>query len=181
MACCRDKPISGSFFMAENSWNGSLRLSLVSCPVRLSVSTEENELTEKESNAFETMTSNVIDLDHFVSRAEIDPIYLRTSYYVQPDGELAAETLRVIAEKMTARGLAGIARVTLLNRKRLVMFEPRGAGMVMFTLHNADEVRAAGFDTKRQENIDPEMLDITEAIVERRTTTFDPAALLDKP
>lgn len=167
--------------MAEKSWNGSLRMSLVSCPISLSVSTEENDLTEKEGKALEEMTSKVIDLDHFVSRAEIDPLYLRTSYYVQPEGELGAETLRVIAEKMTARGLAGIARVTLANRKRLVMFEPRGAGMVMFTLHNAGEVRAAGFDTKRQENIDPEMLDITESIVERRTTTFDPAALLEKP
>jgi non-homologous end joining protein Ku len=181
MACCGDTPISGSFLMAENSWNGFLRLSLVSCPIRLSVSTEENELTEREHKAFEAMTSKVIDLDHFVSRGEIDPLYLRTSYYVLPDGELAAEALRVIAEKMTAKGLAGIARVTLHNRKRLVMFEPRGAGMVMFTLHNADEVHAAEFDTKRQENIDPEMLDITESIVERRTTKFDPAVLLDKP
>jgi non-homologous end joining protein Ku len=41
-------------------------------------------------------------------------------------------------------------------------------------------VHAAAFDTKRQENIDPEMLDITESIVERRTTKFDPAAMLDK-
>jgi DNA end-binding protein Ku len=167
--------------MAEHSWNGSLRLSLISCPVRLSVSTEENELTAEEGKAFEAMTSKIIDLDHFVSRAEIDPLYLRTSYYVQPEGELAAESLRVVAEKMTAKGLAAIARVTLHNRKRLVMFEPRGAGMVMFTLHNANEVHTAGFDTKRQENIDPEMLDITDAVVERRTTAFDPAALLDKP
>jgi DNA end-binding protein Ku len=167
--------------MAQQSWNGSLRLSLVSCPVSLSLVTEENELTEKEHGAFDAMTSNVIDLDHFVSRSEIDPLYLRTSYFVQPDGELAAESLRVVADKMAAKGLAGIGRVTLSNRKRLVMFEPRGAGMVMFTLHNADELRAAEFDTQRQENIDPEMLDITEMMVERRTTNFDPAALLDKP
>jgi DNA end-binding protein Ku len=167
--------------MAQHSWNGSLRLSLVSCPVSLSLAAEENTLTENEHKAFEAMTSKVIDLDHFVSRAEIDTLYLRTSYYVEPEGELAAESLRVIAEKMTAKGLAGIGRVTLHNRKRLIMFEPRGAGMVMYTLHNADEVRTAGFDTKRQENIDPEMLDITESIVERRTTAFDPAAMLDKP
>jgi DNA end-binding protein Ku len=181
MACCRDAPIFGSFFMAENSWNGFLRLSLVSCPITLSLVAEENELTEKEHRAFEAMASKIIDLDHFVSRTEVDTLYLGTSYYVQAEGELAAESLRVIAEKMAAKGLAGIARVTLHNRKRLIMFEPRGAGMVMFMLHNADEVRAAGFDTKRQENIDPEMLDITENIVERRKTAFDPAALLDKP
>lgn len=166
--------------MAQKSWNGFLRLSLVSCPINLSLATEENELTDNEHKAFEAMASKVIDLDHFVSRAEIDPLYLNTSYYVQGDGELAADSLRVIAEKMAAQGLAAIGRVTFGNRKRLVMFEPRGAGMVMFTLHNADEVRAAGFDTKRQENIDPEMLDITDSIIERRKTKFDPAGLLDK-
>jgi DNA end-binding protein Ku len=167
--------------MAQQSWNGSLRLSLVSCPVSLSLVTEENELTEKEHGAFDAMTSKVIDLDHFVSRSEIDPLYLRTSYFVQPDGELAAESLRVVADKMAAKGLVGISRITLFNRKRLVMFEPRGAGMVMYTLHSTDEMRTAEFDTKRQENIDPEMLDITEMIIERRKTNFDPAGLLDKP
>lgn len=167
--------------MAQKSWNGFLRLSLVSCPINLSLVTEENEVTENEHNALEAMATKVIDLDHFVSRAEIDTLYLGTSYYVEAEGDLASAPLKTISEKLAARGLAAIGRVTLHNRKRLVMFEPRGAGMVMYMLHNAGDVREAGFDTKRQENIDPEMLDITESIVERRTTKFDPAALLDKP
>lgn len=166
--------------MPVKSWNGFLRLSLVSCPVYLSLATEENELTEKEQNALRAMKSNVIDLDRFVSRDEVDSLYLDNSYYVYPDGELATETFRVLAEKMASKGLAGIGRVTLFNTKRLVMFEPRGAGMVMFTLRGADEVRAGEFDTKRQENIDAEMLDITEAVVERRRSKFDPAKLLDE-
>lgn len=164
--------------MPHASWNGFLRLSLVSCRVYLSLATEENELAEKDQNALQVISSNVIDLAQFVNRDEVDPLYLSTSYYVYPDGELAAEPFRVIAEKMAAKGLVGIGRVTLFNTKRLVMFEPRGAGMVMFTLRSADEVHAAEFDTKRQEDIDAEMLDITEAIVERRRRTFDPADLL---
>jgi len=167
--------------MAEKSWNAFLRMSLVSCPISLSLATPETDATNQEHEAFEAMASKIIELDHFVPRAEVDPLYLNSSYYVRTDSELAAVSLRVIAEKMAAKGLAGIGRVTLFNRQRLVMFEPRGAGMVMYTLHNADEVQAAGFDTNRQENIDPEMLEITDTIVDRRTTTFDPAGLLGKP
>jgi non-homologous end joining protein Ku len=59
------------------------------------------------------------------------------------------------------------------------MFEPCGAGMVMFTLRNVDEVRVAEFDTNRQTGIDPEMLDIIEAVVEQRRSPFDPAKLLN--
>lgn len=164
--------------MPRPSWNGFLRLSLMSCPIYLSLVAEEDGLTEKDRQAFQGMSSDVIDLVRFVDRAELDPLYLNTSYYVYPDGKLAAEPFRVIAEKMAAKGLVGIARVTLLNTKRLLMFEPRGAGMVMYTLWSPDEIRAAEFDTKRQEDIDPEMLDIAEAVVERRRSTFDPANLL---
>jgi DNA end-binding protein Ku len=164
--------------MPHPSWNGFLRLSLISSPVYLSLAAEENDLTRKDREAFQAMSSNVIDLVQFVDRAEVDPLYLNTSYYVYPDGELAAEPLRVITEKMAAKGLVGIARVMLFNTKRLLMFEPRGAGMVMYMLRGPDEVRAAEFDTKRQEDVDPEMLDITEAIVERRRSAFDPAGLL---
>ncbi len=165
--------------MSNRSWNGFLRLSLVSCPVYLSLATEENEFSEREQNAFQQMSSNIIDLAHFVSRDEIDPLYLNTAYYVCPDGALAAEPFRVITEKMAAKGVVGIARVTLSNKKYLVMFEPRGDGMVMFTLHRGDEVHPTGFDTKRREDIDAEMLDITETIVERRRVAFDPVGLLE--
>src|SRR5580692_2747077 len=146
--------------MPHASWNGCLRLSLVFCPVYLSLATEEGELSKSNRDEFQTMSSDVIDLVHFVNRNEIDPLYLNTSYYVYPDGELAAEPFRVIAEKMAAKGMVGIARVTLFNTKRLLMFEPRGVGMVMYMLRRPDEVRAAEFDTKRQEGIDPEMLEI---------------------
>ena len=161
--------------MPDPSWNGYLRLSLISCPVYLSLAAEENELTERDREAFQIMSSKVIDLARFVDRAEVDPLYLNTACYVYPDGELAGEPFRVIAEKLAAKGLVGIARVALSNTERLLMFEPRGAGMVMYTLRS---VRAAEFDTKRQEDTDPEMLDIVEAVVERRRSTFDPAGLL---
>lgn len=166
--------------MAQKSWNAFLRLSLVSCPVSLSLVTPETDLTNQEHEAFEAMASKIIELDHFVPRAEVDSLFLHSAYYVRTDGELAAVSLRVLAEKMAAKGLAAIARVTLANRRRLVMFEPRGEGMVMYALHDANEVDEAGFDTNRQENIDPEMLEITDTIVDRRTTTFDPASLLAK-
>jgi DNA end-binding protein Ku len=164
--------------MPHPSWNGFLRLSLISCPVYLSLAAEENELSRMEREALQGMSSHVIDLVRFVDRSEVDPLYLSTPYYVYPDGELAAEPFRVIAEKMAAKGLVGIARVTLFNTKRLLMFEPRGAGMVMYTLRSPGEVRAAEFDMKRQENIEPEMLDIAEAVVERRRSPFDPAGFL---
>jgi hypothetical protein len=60
--------------MPDPSWNGYLRLSLISCPVYLSLAAEENELTERDREAFQIMSSKVIDLARFVDRAEVDPL-----------------------------------------------------------------------------------------------------------
>jgi DNA end-binding protein Ku len=45
---------------------------------------------------------------------------------------------------MAEAGVVGIGRVTLSRRERLVMVEPRDAGMVLITLRESEEVRAAG-------------------------------------
>jgi hypothetical protein len=34
----------------------------------------------------------IINLDRFVDRNEVDPIYIDAPYYIYPNGELAAET-----------------------------------------------------------------------------------------
>jgi non-homologous end joining protein Ku len=39
-------------------------------------------------------------------------------------------------------GVVGLGRLTLSRRERMVVVEPRGTGMALFTLHAAGEVRA---------------------------------------
>ena len=113
--------------MPRASWNGFLRLSLVTCPVYLSPATTEsnrirfNQLNaetgnrlkqqlidaetgerdriakgyefsrgqyvtvdDEELKALQIESSKIIDLTQFVSRDEVDPVYLDTPYYVPP-------------------------------------------------------------------------------------------------
>ena len=51
----------------------------------------------------------------------------------------------MIGAAMGEAGVAGIGRLTMSRRERMVMLEPRGAGMVLVTLRAADEVRAPQF------------------------------------
>ena len=55
----------------------------------------------------------------------------------------AVEPLRVIGAAMAEAGVVGLGRLTLSRRERTVMVEPRGAGVALFTLRAAEEVRAA--------------------------------------
>src|ERR1700756_4009349 len=165
--------------MPRASWNGFLRLSLVSCPVALVPATTEakrvrfNQLNSETGNrvqqqlidsqtgevvdrdqivkgyeyergryvtidddelkALQIESSKIIDLERFVDRDEVDPVYLDTPYYVYPDGELAAETFRVIGEAMEHKNKVGLGRVTMSGRERLALVEPRDGGLVMST------------------------------------------------
>jgi DNA end-binding protein Ku len=64
--------------------------------------------TAAELKALDVESSKIIDLDTFVPRAEIDPVYFSTPYYVYPDGPIAVETFRVIGAAMAEAGAAGI-------------------------------------------------------------------------
>ena len=49
----------------------------------------------------------------------------------------------MIGVAMAEAGVAGIGRLTLSRRERMVMVEPRGTVMALFTLRAAEEVWAA--------------------------------------
>jgi DNA end-binding protein Ku len=212
--------------MPRASWNGFLRLSLVTCPVYLVPATTEakrvrlNQLnsetgnrvaqqlvdsktgepvdrdhivkgyeyergryvtiTDEELKDLQIESSKIIDLERFVDRAEVDPIYLDSPYYVHPDGELAAETFRVISEAMAKTNKLGLGRVTISSRERLVLVEPRDGGLLMSTVRSADEVRPAEFGASPKGEADPDMVAIAESIVERRSGAFDPQTFQDR-
>ena len=104
-------------------------------------------------------SSKVIDLESFVPRSDIDQVYFDTPYYLYPDGPIAVEGLRVIGAAMAEAGVVGIGRLTLSRRERMVMVEPRGIGMALFTLRAADEVRPAQF-ASAEGDLDAEMVAI---------------------
>jgi len=72
-----------------------------------------------------------------------------------------------------------MGRLTMSRRERMVMVDPRGAGMVLMTLRAADEVRAPLF-SEANGAIDAEMLAIACTIIERRTGKFDPSKFRDR-
>jgi DNA end-binding protein Ku len=136
-------------------------------------------ISDEELKALQVESSKIIDLTRFVDRDEVDQVYFDAPYYVYPDGELAVEAFRVIGQAMAAKGLYGLGKVTLASRERQVLIEPRGIGLLMTTLHSADEVRTAEFAIRDTGAIDPDMLAIAETIIERAKGKFDPADFHD--
>jgi DNA end-binding protein Ku len=124
-------------------------------------------------------SSKVIDLETFTPRGEVDPVYFNSTYYLYPDGQMAVEAIRVIGAAMGEASVVGIGRLTMSRRERVVIIEPRGAGMALITLWPADEVRAPRF-SEADGAIDAEMLAIARTIIDRRAGSFDASKFPDR-
>jgi DNA end-binding protein Ku len=57
-------------------------------------------------------SSKVIDLEKFIPRGELDPVYLSSPYYIYPDGLIAVEVFRVIGAAMAEASVVGIECLT---------------------------------------------------------------------
>src|SRR5207248_1520435 len=135
--------------------------------------------TAEEMKALDVESSKVIDLEKFALRNDIDPVYFDSSYYLHPDGPIAVEALRVIGAAMVEAEVVGLGRLTLSRRERMVMVEPSGIGMALFTLRAASDVRAPEFGNA-EGDLDAEMVAIAGAIIRQRTGHFDPSTYRDR-
>jgi len=97
-------------------------------------------MSEEDIEKVRPASTRVIDLQQFAERDELDPIYFERPYYLAPDTQVAADAFAVIREGMA--GKVGIGKVALYGREYLVAVEAKEKGLVMYTLRQADEIRA---------------------------------------
>ncbi|MGH6839968.1 MAG: Ku protein [Methylocella sp.] len=138
-------------------------------------------VSDEELAAIEIESSHTINIENFVARSEVDVVYFDRSYFIAPDDKVAEEAFAVIREAMLQRGVAGIARVALHGRERLILLEPRAKGIIGTTLHHNYEVRndSAYFDDIPDLKIGKELLDLASHIIDTKKASFNPAEFKD--
>ena len=127
-------------------------------------------------------STHTIDIESFVPREEVDEIYLDGPYYMVPNDDVAIEPFTVIREAMRKENVAGLARVVLYRRERLLMLQPRGRGLMANVLRYRKEVRDEDqyFSDIPKEKISADMLNLAKHIVETKAGHFDPDKFEDR-
>jgi DNA end-binding protein Ku len=97
-------------------------------------------VTDDELEAIEPRKSREIDLQLFVDRAEIDPIYYDRAYFLVPTGG-TNKAYRLLAEVMENKDQAGIATFVMRAKEYLVAIIAENGILRAETLRFADEVR----------------------------------------
>jgi len=209
------------------TWQGHLRLSLVTCPVALYTATnpggevrfnllhpkthnrirmvatdpdlgpvERSDLvkgyevekdryvivTPEEIESVRLESTRTIDIERFVDVADIDRLYWDNPYFLVPDGKLAVEAYSVIRDAMAGAKRIALGRVVMHTRERLLAIEPRGKGLVAYSLRSFDEVRdpADLFDDIPAKKADPAMIAIARKIIEQQDGPFEPTDFKDR-
>jgi DNA end-binding protein Ku len=209
------------------TWQGHLRLSLVTCPVALYTATnpggevrfnllhpkthnrirmvatdpdlgpvERSDLvkgyevekdryvivTPEEIESVRLESTRTIDIERFVDVADIDRLYWDNPYFLVPDGKLAVEAYSVIRDAMAGAKRIALGRVVMHTRERLLAIEPRGKGLVAWSLRSYDEVRdpADLFDDIPAKKADPSMIAIARKIIEQQDGPFEPTDFKDR-
>jgi DNA end-binding protein Ku len=96
-------------------------------------------MSEDDIDKVRPTSTRVIDLVQFDDVAALDPMYVDRTYYLAPDGQVAADAFAVFREGM--KGKLGIGKLALYGREYLVAVKPHDKGLVMYTLHHAAEIR----------------------------------------
>ena len=209
------------------TWQGHLKLSLVTCPVALYTATnsagdvhfnlinpktnnrikmittdpdtgpiERSELvkgyevskseyillTNDEINSVKLESTKTIDIERFVAESEIDRLYWDNPYFLAPDGKMAQEAFGVIRTAMEKSGQIALGRVVIGTRERIVALEPRGRGILAYTIRSDAEVRNPDeiFDSISAAKPDAAMIAIAETIIEQKEGPFDPSQFVDR-
>lgn len=139
-------------------------------------------LEDEELDAIKIESTHTIDIDSFVPVEQVDRRYLEVPYYIAPEGEVGAEAFAVIRDAMAQKGKAGLGRVVISRRERIVLLEPLGKGIMATVLRYKYEVRAEDsyFEDIPDLELPEEMLDLASHIIERKSGSFDPAAFEDR-
>jgi DNA end-binding protein Ku len=137
---------------------------------------EDDEL---ENVALES--TRTIDISTFTPRDTIEWIWLDTPYYLAPNDTVGQEAFSVIRGAMEAQKMVGISRLVISRRERAVMLEPRGRGIVLWTLRYGDEVRdqQTYFDAVKDEKPDADMSALVAKLIKKQTRHWDVSMVAD--
>jgi DNA end-binding protein Ku len=137
---------------------------------------------DDELSAIALESTHTINIESFAPRSSIDERYLDSPYYIAPDDRVAQEAFAVIREAMRKRKMAGIARVVLQRRERILMIEPFEKGLLATSLRYGNEVRQADayFEDVPDIALSDEMIDLASHIIERKQAPFDPERFNDR-
>ena len=139
-------------------------------------------LSNDELKAVKLETTKNIEIERFVDENGIDRLYWNMPYYLLPDDKDGVEAYAVIRQALSETGRIALGRVVMHGRERLVALEPRGKGIIAYSLRMGDEVVSPedAFADIPAGRPAAQMVEIARKIIEQQEGAFEPEKFEDR-
>jgi DNA end-binding protein Ku len=129
-------------------------------------------LEDEDLDRLDVELTKTIDICDFVDLDEIDPIYFRKAYYLEPQNG-AEKPYRLLVRALEETGKVAIAKVVIRNKQHLAALRPWNGTLLLETMYYADEVRQPESVDGSTRLREPEV-EMAKSLVENLSGTFDP-------
>jgi DNA end-binding protein Ku len=138
--------------------------------------------SDEEFEALKIDSKKTLDMIQFAPAETIDGLYFDKPYYALPDGKLSDEPYRVVRDALKKTKTVGLGQITMRGRSYVAAVKPYEDGLVVETLHYAEEVRSAKlfFDDLPNGKLDADLVDLAEELINRKKAKFDPTKFEDE-
>jgi DNA end-binding protein Ku len=123
-------------------------------------------------------STETVEIEAFVQRDEIDPMFFEKPYYLVPTKK-AEKGYVLLREVLAKTGKVGIARVVIRTRQYLAALSPRGDALMLDLMRfpqeivKADEFTLPG-GTSKSYRVTPQELSMATQLIEAMTKKWQP-------
>ncbi|HVY70042.1 MAG TPA: Ku protein [Verrucomicrobiae bacterium] len=123
--------------------------------------------------------TQTVDIMHFVSLAEVDPLFFSTPYYMEV-GKGGDKAYVLLRETLARSGKIAISKVVIKTRQHLAAITPEKEGLMLELMHFPDElIDASEFKSPADKSLGKPELNMAAQLVESMTKKWDPAEYAD--
>jgi DNA end-binding protein Ku len=129
------------------------------------------QLEDEDLEAVALESTRTIDIEQFAPRDSIESLWFDQPHFLAPNDPVGVEAFAVIRDAMAATATVGIAKLVLNRRERAVLLQPRGQGIMLWTLRYGDEVRDPDdyFGKLKEKAPESDLLKLARSVIAERT------------
>jgi DNA end-binding protein Ku len=135
-------------------------------------------INDEDIKKMQPKTAKVMEILEFVKADELDPVYLESSYYAQPE-EAGEKPYTLLFEAMRRSGVVGVAKATMHQREHIVIVRPGKYGLMLHTMYYQDEVRATDEFRTNADLVKDQELKMAQTFIEAMAGKFEPSKFND--
>ncbi|MBC8130045.1 MAG: Ku protein [Rhizobiaceae bacterium] len=131
-------------------------------------------LTDEEIAGVKLETKKTLELVQFVDQSDIPPLYYDKPYYVVPTDDLAEDAFRVVRDALRQTKRVGLGQLAMRGKEYLVALRPCGPGLLLETLHYADEIQKTDtiFEDISNKESEDDLLAVAKELIKRKSGPF---------